>query len=162
MRRLGILAGLLVMVGLLSLGCSKKKDEVAQLEKELLGDSAAAETGATYVDSLGNEVTTAMDAGAVPEEVQPEEVQSAALPEAPTGSGYTVQVAGCENRDYAEHLVDTYRDRGFEPYVSNYTVDDQLFYRVRIGQFESFTKANELKNELIDKFSVEAWIDVLE
>ncbi|MBU8933054.1 MAG: SPOR domain-containing protein [candidate division Zixibacteria bacterium] len=160
MRRLGILAGLLVIVGLLALGCSKKKDEVAQLEKELLGDSAIADSlgdSVTQSDFVGDDTGMAMDAGAVPEETQPKE-----LPSAPTGSGYTVQVAGCEDRAYAQHLVKVYTDRGFEPFVTNYTVDDQLFYRVRIGQFEGYREATILKAELIDKYSADVWIDQLQ
>ncbi len=52
-----------------------------------------------------------------------------------------------------------YQNRGYEPYVTNETVDGQMTYRVRIGQFESFNDAKALKNELGDKYSIEPWID---
>ncbi len=162
MRLFGFVVGLLVGIGLLTIGCSKKQDEVDRLEQEMIGDSGAPGTTMSdctmvALDTMSAEETMAMDAGAVPEEPQPAE-----LPTAPSGSGFTVQVAGCEDRDYAEHLVGVYRERGFEPFVTNETVEGQLFYRVRIGQFESFSEAQALKSDLADKFSVDAWIDVLQ
>ncbi|RKX27507.1 MAG: hypothetical protein DRP47_06440 [Candidatus Zixiibacteriota bacterium] len=158
MRYLGIL-GIIVLAVLLTLSCSKKKEEVAQLEQEMLAESAGGDSAVDSValtDTLGMENNQAMDARAIPEEIELEP-----LPEGPTGTGYTVQVAGCESRAYAQHLVEVYRDRGYDPYVTNKTVDGQLYYRVRVGQFESLQEARALKVELLDKYSIVAWVDLV-
>jgi len=145
------------MVILLAFGCSKKKDEVAQLEKEMMGqvepDSAAIADSLARLDSIAA-ATEELNASAIPEEPERE-----VMPSKPAGSGYTVQVAGCENSDYAHYLVRTYQNRGYEPYVTTETVDGQLYNRVRIGVFDSFSEAKALKTELSDKYSINAWID---
>ncbi|MGP8321695.1 MAG: SPOR domain-containing protein [Methanosarcinaceae archaeon] len=150
---------IILMTILLVFGCSKKKDEVAQLEKELMGqteqDSTAIADSLVRLDSIAAE--EAMNAEAIPEESE-----RFVMPGKPAGSGYTVQVAGCENSDYAQYLVRKYQNRGYEPYVTTRTVEDQLYNRVRIGVFDSFSEANALKAELNDKYSIESWIDITE
>ncbi|MFH2050252.1 MAG: SPOR domain-containing protein [bacterium] len=151
------LVTVILMSLLLVFGCSKKKDEVAQLEKEMMGqkelDSTAIADSLARLDSIAL-AEEAMSAGAIPEESDRN-----VMPGKPAGSGFTVQVAGCENSDYAQYLVRTYQNRGYEPYVTTETVDGQLYNRVRIGVFDSFSEAKALKSELNDKYSIEAWVD---
>lgn len=144
---------LLIALSIFVAGCSKeKKDEAAQLEKELMGDSQMVLDSA--MDSTAVET---IDSTVVEPEVE-EPVKM--MPEKPAGDGFTVQVAGCEDRAYAEHLVEVYKSRGYEPYVTSITVEGQGFYRVRIGIFDSLSDAKDLKAELNDKYSIESWIDV--
>lgn len=155
MRFFGIL-GLLVAISLLTISCSDKKEEVAKLEKEVLDEGADIDSvgdSSALTDTLGVQTSSPQT---VPDEVEPEP-----FPAIPTGGGYTVQVAGCESQAYAQHLVNVYQDRGYEPYVTNKTVEGQLYYRVRIGQFENLQEAKVLKADLLDKYSVEAWIDLI-
>ncbi|UCD63302.1 MAG: SPOR domain-containing protein [Candidatus Zixiibacteriota bacterium] len=140
---------ILLMVALIA-GCSKKKEEAAEMEQELLGqkDTAAqVQTEVGPVADTGPEV----DVTAIPEE-QP-------IYAPPPGEGYTVQVAGCEDRAYAQFLIDRYTSRGYEPFITTATVGGQTYYRVRIGTFETLAEANALKAELADRYSVKAWID---
>jgi cell division septation protein DedD len=143
-----------LMLALLALvvvfGCSKKKEEAAQLEQEMLGqqDTLAATAEAT-VDSTA----LMADLTAVPDE---DEYSVAAEP---PGQGYTVQVAGCEDRVYAEHLVEVYSQRGYEAYVVSANVQGQTYYRVRIGAFESLAEARALETQLADRYSIDAWVD---
>lgn len=143
---------------LLIVSCSKKKEEAAQLEQEVLRGQAGAETdsAAAIVDSseIVDSTVIPADAAAIPEEES-----APAMPKRPAGDGYTVQVAGCESEDYARHLVDLYTDRGYEPYVSEFSYDGQVYYRVRIGLYDSFGPAKQLQSELSDKYSVDGWID---
>ena len=135
-------------------GCSEdSKEEAAKLEQEMMGqDSQAQSTAATPEDTLA-EAAQPMDAGAVPEE------EEEYIPTRPEGSGYTVQVASCESLEYAQHLIDQYTGRGYEPYMTRYELDGQTYYRVRIGNFATMTEAANLKTELTDKYSTPAWID---
>ncbi|MEE8577348.1 MAG: SPOR domain-containing protein, partial [candidate division Zixibacteria bacterium] len=77
----------------------------------------------------------------------------------PEGSGYVVQVAGCESPDYAEYLVKLYGKRGYEAFQTTATVDGQLFYRVRVGLYETEAEAAAIRDQLLDRYSVEGWID---
>ncbi|MCK4858888.1 MAG: SPOR domain-containing protein [candidate division Zixibacteria bacterium] len=140
---------LLVVLLLLGFGCSRKQEEASQLEQEMLGGDD------TTADMLAAESLPAdMDAGAIPVE---EELQvELQLTEA---AGYFVQMAACESSEYARYLADKYVARGYEPYVTTTTVDGQTYYRVRIGGLETLQQAKELKAELADKYSIDAWID---
>ncbi len=146
-----------VIPGLLSIllvfGCSKKKEEAAELEQELLNQQ---DTAAETIESPADTMPALADASAVPEEVE------YTPPSAPVGSGYTVQVAGCEDQAYAEYLIDTYTQRGYEPYLTSANVAGQTYYRVRIGSFETLAEAKVLKSQLADRFSIDAWIDYVQ
>ena len=139
----------------LALGCSDKQEQAQQLEQEMMEPVPALDTTADTMQvesTLDDEV----DASAVPQE-EPTYVGS--LPQAPAGNGYTVQVAGCEDRAYAEYLVGLYQRRGYEPFVTQATVDGQLYYRVRVGNFDTFEAARALRKEITGRFSVDGWVD---
>ena len=153
---------ILVMVGLLVLiaGCSDdKKEEAARLEQELLGKDTSADTLIDEMatpDSLQPQRRAETgDAGAIPDEDIP------AMPEQPAGSGFAVQVAGCEDSGYASYLVELYRTRGYDPWVTTANVNGQLYYRVRLGFFETENDAKLMKQELNDKYSINPWIDYI-
>lgn len=144
---------------LLMLGCSERQEEAERLAQEMSDLEAAdttADDSAVIADSLAAAEAMA-DAAAVPDETvaQP-------MPPVPRGEGYTVQVASCENLEYAQHLIDVYVNRGYEAYVTTITYEDQTYYRVRIGDYETLTEARALKEELADRFSLETWIDRLD
>ena len=152
-------SALLVTLALLLLaGCSEdKKKEAAKLEKELTERQAetpeSPESAATAVQDTAFVDTQAMSAGAIPTETQ--------VPTPPQAkeSGYVVQVASCESREYADYLVDKYQKRGYQPYVTTFDQDGQRFYRVRIGPYDSVSEANVVKRQIDDRFSVKAWVD---
>ena len=135
-------------------GCSKKQEEADKLEQEMMAQETAVDSAA--MDTTTAEEEVAMDAAAVPRE-EP----SPFVPADIEGEGYTVQVASCESLDYARHLVEVYSGRGYEPYLTQFEFEGQLYYRVRVGKFESSSEAAALKAELIDRYSVDAWVDVL-
>jgi len=152
---------LLILVGLfaaLAIGCSGKKEEAAKLEKEMMQkESVAAEsiadTSAMLTDTFGS---GAPSVGAIPKEEQK------VVPQLEEGKGYAVQVASCESLDYAQYLVEKYTARGYSPYLTTTTANGQTYYRVRIGGIESLQEAKKLKAELVDKYSIKAWIDKTE
>ncbi len=154
----------LIVLSIFIVGCSKEaKDEAAQLEKELSGEAQMAADSAAVADSLA----TALAAKAAEEEAaemealaQQQAAELAKMPKKPDGDGYTVQVAGCEDRDYATHLVEVFSKRGYEPYITSITVENQGYYRVRIGIFANLADAKALQAELNDKYSLETWVDV--
>lgn len=148
-------------------GCSEKQKEASRLEQEVrdLEESTATDTAlpesVTVAVDTPSVTTTVADASAIPPEAQPR-VTPRPMPPAPTGKGWTVQVASCESQDYARRLVDVFARRGYQPYVTTITKGEQLYYRVRIGSLTSVAEARRLKDELIDRYSVNAWIDQIE
>ena len=87
------------------------------------------------------------------------EVPRPAMPPAPAGVGFTVQIASCESEDYARQLVSVYTRRGYEPFVTTISYNNLVYYRVRVGHFPTFAEAKGLKDELIDRFSIQPWVD---
>ena len=131
---------IVLMSLLLVFGCSNKKDEAAQLEKEMMGQLEA--DSVTIADSLARLDSIAMAEEAMNAEAVPEEPEKEAMPEKPAGSGFTVQVAGCENSEYANYLVKTYQNRGYEPYVTTETVEGQQtsFYHLSLMAYQKNTQ----------------------
>ena len=143
----------------LFISCSdEKKEEAAKMEQELMGDSQSVADSAALVDSLGQGIgeDTSFEPEAVPEEAETVK----AMPKQPAGDGFTVQVAGCEDRAYAEYLVEKFTNRGYEPFVATATVEGQTYYRVRIGVYENYSEAKSMQAELLDRYSLNTWIDV--
>ena len=154
MRLLVVVLGAMLLVA----GCSKKKEQAQQLEDKMLNQQTTRDTTADTMQAPAKVADTEEEAnaGAVPQE---EMSQASALPQAPAGNGYTVQVAGCEDRDYAVYLVGLYKERGYDPFVTQATIDGQRYYRVRVGNFDTFEQAQALQKELLSRFSVDGWID---
>jgi cell division septation protein DedD len=168
---------------------ARMEQEVKDLEatddssRAVLDSAVTAEPSAETVRTLSEgSPTPSADPTAVPPEMRPAveatrpEVEAArpaetpasqpqeitpkpAMPPAPAGAGYTVQIASCESEDYARHLVQVYTKRGYEPFVATITYNNLLYYRVRVGNFKSVAEAKVLRDELIDRFSVKAWVD---
>ncbi len=85
--------------------------------------------------------------------------EAVGMPPVPKGSGYAVQVASGTDETYARYQVDLWKKRGYEPFVSTVTHDNQTHYRVRLGLFATQSEAKKVVNELADKYSLKAWID---
>ena len=150
-----------VMLGMtlvLALGCAQKQEEATKLEQEILDqEQPVTDSMGAAVDAVPDSVehmTATPDASAIPQEDTSFEQPP------PVGAGYTVQVGACKNIEYSRHLVDTYTQRGYEPFLTSAVIDGETFYRVRIGSTEGYSEAKSLQDELTDKYSVaEIWID---
>lgn len=148
----GILLVFLAVV--LVVGCAKKKEDAAKLQDEILQQEGAVADSSAMAQAPVDTTALIGDASAVP----PQE-KSKVMPRRPQGDGYTVQIAGCEDQNYAQHLIELYTERGYEPYMTTADVNGQTFYRVRIGAYANLSEAVALKTELVDKYSVQAWVD---
>ena len=149
---------LVAVAGSLLISCSKKKEEAARLEQEVLNQesSLVIQEDSASVDTS---MVEQLDVAAVPEEeLSPSTPE---MPRRPAGDGFTVQVASCEDEAYARHLVEVFTNRGYEPFVSEISIDGQLYHRVRVGMFDSFNEASQLKRELEDKYTIVPWIDLV-
>lgn len=145
----------LIMVMLLVFGCNKDDSEVDQLEQEVMEaenrDLMPDSSEMVAEDTTGGEYTMA-------EETAPEEADLTSYEQTQYG-GFTVQVAAGMDRTRAQYTAEIYTERGYQPFVNEAMVNDTLFYRIRIGNFDTIEKARELAAELSDKYSVKVWID---
>ena len=145
---------LLVSLACLLVGCSEEqKKDAAALEQELLEREDTAASGAAESTEATELEAEPMDVAAVPEEPEPEPIPTGA-----SGTGWSVQVAACEDADYAEHLIERYQSRGYSPYLTTFTHNGQMYYRVRLGVFDTQEEARRVRLELIDKYSVDSWV----
>lgn len=74
---------------------------------------------------------------------------------------YSVQVGAWRSRAKAESQASAWKDRGFDrSFVVEYGNEDtgDLWYRIRIGQFDTVEMASTLKEELENEHDVQAWI----
>ncbi|MEP0829221.1 MAG: SPOR domain-containing protein [bacterium] len=146
--------------------CSKDKEKVAEIEKEVL----EAESQLTVPDSIkgkdtviteqsGTAVEYAKTPNMIPSESGAESIpRPMPSPEIPAGGPYTIQVAAATDMAYANALAEKYRQRGYESYVTAVIIDGVNYFRVRIGGYESSARAGEVGRELQDKYSVNYWI----
>ncbi len=146
---------LVLFAVLLVAGCSEdRKKEAAKLEKELeQRQGEVADTAQVTPPETTTTKPPAMKAEAVPAEPE------VGTPTPGQESGYSVQVASCESRDYAESLVKKYKKRGFEPYITTFDYNGQTYYRVRLGPYDSRAAAEAAKMELKDRYSINGWVD---
>jgi len=131
-------------------GCAQKREQAQKLEKEMSGESK--------IDSI-QEIDSIVVETPVNETVELPEKREITMPPRPKGTGYTVQIAGCDDKSYAMTLVEQYRKRGYEPFITTKDIDSITYYRVRIGMLYSLEDAKLLQQELADKYSVDGWID---
>jgi len=132
MKKISISIFILFLAVLMVGGCSKDED-VAELEQQIKDT----ESEDLLKDTLAGEY----------------------MPEY-TGTGqYTVQVAAGGNPEWVKYMAETFIRRGYEAFITEAIVDGETFYRLRIGSYDSFSKAKAAGMELADKYSVDYWID---
>ena len=157
MKRALVVIGLVLTVGLW-IGCSKDKDEVAQLEQEvkdaesqdLLADSGGAEEMAATAEDVAAETEYA----AMAEEETEKSYE-------PSGTGgFTIQIGAGTSRADANYMAEKYIGRGYEAFITEMYADDITYYRIRIGNFATREEARAMAADLVDKYSVDYWIDL--
>ena len=142
---------ILTIAALFALGCSDKQKESGQIEQEmtdLAAESAMIDTSESVLDT-----------SIIEDESELTGEPALEMPRAPQGDGYVVQVSSATDESYAFYLVDLWKERGYEPYVTTITYNDETHFRVRIGLYDAFSEARKLVAELGDKYSANAWID---
>ncbi len=155
---------LILSIMMLFCVCSKDKD-VEKLEKETM----KAETSEYQTDSTAGEkeATEEMDTTSTEYAMTPETTPKEEPVEEPTSEysgmgGYTVQIASGTNYDNVQYLLQKYLDRGYDAFISQANVNDELVYRLRIGNFDNYADAKAMAMELKDKYSVKSWIAINE
>ncbi len=150
-----VLLSLLVLISWV--GCNKDKDEVDQLEKEVL----EAENNDIIGDSMAaNDTASGVVAKAPVSTTIPRQEFIATPVSTPQPGGFTVQVGSGQNRENIENLAQIYKTRGYEPFITEVSSASGTIYRLRLGSFATREEAQQLAGELKDKYSIECWIDI--
>jgi cell division septation protein DedD len=136
--------------------CSKKREEADRLEDDVRAQEEELTISPEETPTMPDSIDTSATDTAAPSIVADQQPPAYARPEP---AGFVVQVASCPSQEYAEHLVDLYMQRGYQPYLTTTVHEGQTYHRVRIGGFAVYSEAKALKDEVQDKYSVSAWID---
>ena len=142
---------ILTIAALFASGCSDKQKESEKIEQDM-ADLAAESAMVDFSEPV-------QDTSMIEDESELAVEPALDMPRAPQGDGYAVQVSSATDESYAYYLVDLWTQRGYEPYVTTITYDDETHFRVRIGLFDAHSQAKKLVAELEDKYSANAWID---
>ena len=110
----------------------------------------AAQSSKTVEPQPGQSPTSGSESGVTP---------AGAMPRREVPGNYTVQIAASISEAFALELVDLNSRRGYEPYVDTKIISNVSWYRVRVGHFDTFARAAGKRDELINKYSLQAWVD---
>jgi len=137
-------------------GCSKD-EEVAELEQQIKGADLLTDS---TTEGTTQETAEVAEEGyeMTPEAAPAEESAATYMPEHPGGK-YTVQISAGGNPEWVKYMADTYIRRGYDAFITEAIIDDNTFYRLRIGSYDSFAEAEAAGLEMKDKYSVDFWID---
>ncbi len=78
------------------------------------------------------------------------------------GTGYTIQLSAWPTLAEAQQAARELKERyGLDTYVQRVFIkqQDKVYFRVRVGHFDSFKAAREYARELQDLTSLPAWVD---
>jgi cell division septation protein DedD len=155
---------LILSLLVLFFACSKDKD-VQQLENETReAETTNMETDTTAAEtSTGETMDTSEEQYAMTPETTPEEEPMGQPTTDYSGmGGFTVQVGSGTDYDNAEYLMKKYQDRGYDAFITQANIGGELVYRIRIGNYTSYSEAKALALELQDKYSAKFWIAINE
>lgn len=80
------------------------------------------------------------------------------MPARPESKSFTLQVASTESRAEADSLVNLWRVRGYEAYLSSTIYMDQTLYMVRIGQFRSNARAENVARHINSRYGATSYV----
>ncbi len=74
---------------------------------------------------------------------------------------YTIQVSAKRNFEEAQQAAEQFIDAGYDAYIQKayFKETDEIWYRVRIGSFESYTTAKNVAKELTGVAQKDIWVD---
>jgi hypothetical protein len=74
---------------------------------------------------------------------------------------YTIQVAAKKDEKSAEKFMKEMQGNGFDVYIHRYYKEksNELWYRIRVGSFDTKDSAKVVANEIRDSMHLESWID---
>ncbi len=141
-------------------GCSKDEKEVSDMEREITeAEPSMQQEDTEQMETAPAEEDTSFDYASTPDEVPQEKPKRESVSMKPDMTGYAIQVGAGTNLEYARDLVEKFELRGYDAFLTEAIVDDQTFYRIRIGVFADYQDAKQTGLEIKDKYSVDFWID---
>lgn len=147
----------LLAILLAFVGCSKKDEDIEALEREAAEDQAAA-----VMDSLNRVEKDSIELAQTPLPGQANKTKPPVVyEESPTAreAGFVIQVGSYQNYDIALLMEAKYKERGYPAFIKRTDLDDGMYYRLRIGVYETKPEAEQVAKVLVDHYSAQYWID---
>ncbi len=132
-------------------------------DREVEGEEATTDTRSTPTRTDGptsseREAAPVVTEGPSPGDDEPEE-EADGGPGVVSGPFYTIQIASSQKRSNANRVRDRLRDRGHDASISEAAVNDERFFRVRVGQFPTREAASRYADAMVDEGEVDDyWI----
>jgi cell division septation protein DedD len=146
----------MLIVGLMFAGCSKKEEDIKAIEQEAVEGEAA-----EVMDSLeraGTEAETYKETAAGAAQT---ETYSEAAPTDYSGlEGFVVQIGSYADYGFARMMAEKYQSRDYPAFVQTIEIDGKIYYRLRVGVYETLEDAKTIGELLKDRYSAEYWIDM--
>lgn len=165
-------------------GCNKKQEEIDAIEQEATEreltafldslEKANSEKGArqvTDVQSIATSTPVGPETVSPTAEIPPPEPPPAettatepakppeTLPGAHPAGGYVVQIGSYADSALADKIAEKYRRQGFPAFLQEVEVTGKTYYRLRIGAYDTYAKAQEIGRVLTEKYALSYWID---
>ena len=143
----------LLIAALVVVGCSKKQDEIDALQQEAAGRDAAA-----VMDSLER-------AGREAADMQPLETARTPVsepepePDYYAMEGFVVQLGSYNDYELAAYWAERYQNREFPAFLRQVEMEGRVYYRLRVGVYETYEEAKQIGELLADRYSASYWID---
>ena len=149
---------LVLIAGLMTVGCNKKQDEIEALQDEATGADAEA-----VLDSLEGSGEMAEDAveesvPATPKE-PPVKKKPEPEPDYSQAEGYVIQIGSYSDYELASYWAEKYLDREYKAFLREVEIGGETLYRLRIGVYDTFQEAKDAGELLSDRYSLTYWID---
>lgn len=78
---------------------------------------------------------------------------------APAAQRFTLQVSAYQSKAEADQMVKKLQQSGYRPYIVSAAIPNRgVWYRVRLGSFDSFQQAAEAKSKFEDKLNLTAYV----
>jgi cell division septation protein DedD len=75
---------------------------------------------------------------------------------------FTLQVSSSPKEANAYELKDKLRKQGYDAFIETATINGVLYYRIRIGRFNTYEEAKNYRQQMINNTEFEPWIDKLQ
>ncbi|RMD56052.1 MAG: SPOR domain-containing protein, partial [Nitrospirae bacterium] len=72
---------------------------------------------------------------------------------------FVVQVGSFSDKRSAVNMLEKFKHRGYPAYISISEDGSKVLYRVRIGNFDSFTEAKAFGEQVLKKMGYNYWVD---
>lgn len=152
-RMARIILIIIICAGVLIAGCSKKDEEIAQIENRvtdsIVQDSINRAREAMVADSIATAEASSIES----------EVDTYTNTDYSQYDGFVTQIGSYSDPGFADMIARKFQSRDYPAFVTSIDIEGVAYYRVRVGVYETIGEAKEIGELIKDRYSIEYWVD---